>query len=84
MKIEAGKSLIHGTGLFSRQDIELAKSLQAYETTKVRMEDKNTARLLSGEILKAYRQFGYEPHILPSCSLQKRLAGILALFNPSP
>jgi predicted ATPase len=52
--------------------------LQSYEQSQVRMESHAVASQISDQVRECYREYGYEPVVVPSAPVGERLALILA------
>ena len=50
--------------------------LKLYEATPLRRESQALARRLSAEVLARYRDFGYDPVLVPAAPLEERVARI--------
>ena len=55
--------------------------LPNYEATSIRLEKESTARMLSNEILDTYREYKYQPVLIPPLSIAKRVDLIEAITN---
>ena len=75
--MDFGTNLQQFLRMFRFRKVFFLEPLELYETTLVRREDQRTALALSREILAIYREFDYDPIILPPISIQKRVALIL-------
>ena len=54
--------------------------LEQYESTPERLETPSAAAQISKQILRRYREFGYEPVLIPAGSVESRLDTILGLL----
>jgi predicted ATPase len=52
--------------------------LEAYERTRVRMESHELSMQISAQVLERYRDYGYEPVLVPSAPVAERVAFILS------
>jgi predicted ATPase len=55
--------------------------LAGYQNTAVRMESQQTAMQISERVRESYSHFGYEPILVPSASVEERLAFIQSFLS---
>lgn len=66
---------------FRFKEVFFLEPLTLFESTRVRLEDQQTAAEISRQIWDTYQEFDYQPFVIPPVSVDKRIELILNLIK---
>ena len=82
--LEAPREITEAARNAKYEKVFLLEPIEAYENTKVRREDAETAKRIHCEIERAYRELGYEIVRIPAEPIKQRVSRILESIAAEP